>query len=108
MEHGDKTSMRFKGQRIEDLTHAQRIDVQLKVAESERKQLLEGIVAKYPKYDVIQLEAAIRQMEGNIVNLQRVQVEEHTKIKEYRNLVAECQQRDRELESNGFDAGPNV
>jgi len=104
MEHGDKNSMRFAGKRIDELNHRQRMGVLTEIAKAEKEQRLRDILKKYGKFDKEQLEAAIRQMEGNIKALQATQVSEHEKIKEYRNLMGDCDLRDKELAEAGFDA----
>ncbi len=104
MEHGDKSSMRWHGKRLEQLTHRERMGVLTEIAKADKEQRLRDILGKYGKYDKEQLEGAIRQMEGNIKALQSTQVAEHAKIREYRQLMADCDKRELELARAGFDA----
>tara|TARA_R110002096_G_C14661938_1_gene728450 strand:- start:44644 stop:44958 length:315 start_codon:yes stop_codon:yes gene_type:complete len=103
MNHGDPNSIRIMGKPIEQLTHAQRVDVMKQKQTAERKQQLDGILSQYPKYDIVQLEAAVRQMDGNIKQLQATQILEHNKIKEYRVHISQCEARDKRLKAAGFE-----
>ena len=108
MEHGNKDSMRWRGQPLSELTHRQRMGILTEMAKVEKEQKLRDILNKYGKFDKEQLEGAIRQMEGNIKALQATQILEHAKIKEYRNLMADCDLRDKELSKAGFDARTDI
>ena len=78
------------------------MNVLTQMARIKEEQKLADILRKYGKYDKEQLEAAIRQMEGNIKNLQRVQAEESQKIREYRTMMDQCDERDRKLAEAGY------
>ncbi|RLE21490.1 MAG: hypothetical protein DRJ50_09140 [Actinobacteria bacterium] len=77
MEHGDKDSIRLQGRKIAELPHRERFSVLKQIAHNDEEQGLKDILRRFPLYDIEQLKAAIRQMEGNIKRLQMTQSEEH-------------------------------
>lgn len=100
--HGDPDSRRWRGKTIDELPVREREIALGQIIDADRKQKKQDILRRTNRYDPIQLDAAIRQMEGNIKNMQEVISEEHQKIAEYRMLIRQAEARDQELRANGF------
>lgn len=97
--------MRWRGMKLDELPPRTRDDVvkKLDAADAYNKQRDEvrAILKQYPRYDPVQLEAAIRQMEANIVKMEEVIAKEQKEIREYKRLIPLCQERDEKLVAIG-------
>lgn len=102
---GDNASIRIRGQAIADLPHIDRMRALIELSrkeEYERNAELDQILRRYPKWDPVQLQASIRQMEDNVEKLKATQLKEYQEIKKYRQLISQCEARDQELRERGF------
>lgn len=94
------SSIRLKGQRIEDLPLGlgnQAKEQLLDVHEVERLNAIAEINAQYPHQRVDYMSARINECEANKNRMRKMIAETHGRIQEYRGLIMQCDMRDKLL-----------
>jgi hypothetical protein len=97
--------IRIGGKKLNELKVRERVEAQKQIQDAEvqaKRDARKAIIKKYNRYDVVQLEAAIRKMEANIENMKQVIARENAEIKTYRQHISNANRRDQELASAGL------
>lgn len=90
--------MRLGGMVVDDLPIAEGAAAaeQLPAArETERRNVVEGILARYPDHSVTYLEGRIREARSNIIAFKRERSGVDSQRGEYQSILALCQHRDK-------------
>lgn len=101
-ETGDE-SIRIQGKRVEELAPREQAQSRKQIEEQKRKLKRKEIMGRYPPYKVQGLKAQLKQCEDNLVKMRAVAQQEESTILEYRMWIRQCEMRDKELVSEGFE-----
>lgn len=93
-------SIRIGGMKIEDLGMVQQAHVRAQIPlmlDTERKNRIEELIAKFPHHRVDYLQSRIKEAHENIVRVGTMVQEQQTMIDEYRSIIVLCEFRDAEI-----------
>ena len=99
-------SIRIDGMKIDNLPLGQGNEAKAGLADflkTDKETKENNVVARYPKHKRPFLESQIRECKRNIQKIKNFKAELKEKISEYRQLIKDCEYRDKEMEKHDPD-----
>lgn len=102
-------SLRLGGMKVDELPFAAAHQTKAQLPEfyaTEKLNKIARVKASYPKQTVDWCDGAIRECQGNMVNVNGLRKQAQESIEEYKALISQCKRRDRkvaEAEGQGMD-----